>query len=265
MRVKDEMDDKVKKENRIVLGLDVSTSTIGIAVVLIDDENEYGKIIELTHVAPKVKKIKGIESLFIKKRIFQNEFLTKWKDCGITDVVIEEPLVRSNNVITCAQLIRFNSMIADAVYETLGIVPKFISSYHARLFAFPELYTVRKYKKTGEIYEIKKILNDLKNNHLSLFGGYQWDIDKKQVLQSKVATLFPEIQWLYNKKMELKQENYDSVDAYVCVIGMVNMEKYSNENNDIEMKVIGVSNDGNNNIEFDVEYWGKKEHRMIQL
>lgn len=258
------MSEEVK--NRIILGLDVSTSTIGVAVVL-DDGSEHGKIIELTHVAPKVKNVTGIEALFLKKKIFQEEFINKWKDCGITDVVIEEPLLRSNNVSTCAQLLRFNSMIADAIYTSLHIVPKFISSYHARLFAFPELYSVRKFKKNGEQYDAKKIINDLNHNKFALFGSYQWDIDKKQVLQGKVAALFPEIQWLYNKKGELKQENYDSVDAYVCVLGLLNMEKHPSENDDIKMEVesISISDDEENVIRYIVDYWDRKENRVIQL
>lgn len=251
-------------KKRIILGLDVSTSTIGISVVL-DDGSEYGKIIELTHVAPKVsKKIEGIESLFIKKQIFKDEFLSKWKDCGITDVVIEEPLVRSNNVNVCAQLLRFNSMIADAIYTTLGIVPKFISSYHARLFSFPDLYNVRKYKRDGKLYPVDKIVSALKHNNFALFGAYQWDIDKKHILQSKVASIFPEIEWLYNRNGNLKQENYDSVDAYVCVLGLLNMEKHPSEKNDIIMKSDNiVVND--KSIEYDVSFWDKKEHRTIFL
>lgn len=202
--------------------------------------------------------------MFLKKQIFQEEFLNKWKDCGITDVVIEEPLVRSNNVNVCATLIRFNSMIADAVYTTLGIVPKFISSYHARLFAFPELYNVRKYKRNGEVYEKTKIIQSLKKNQYALFGSYQWDLDKKQILQHKVAELFPEIQWLYNKKNQLKQENYDSVDAYVCVLGLLNMEKYNNSHETIDMKTSNITaND--TSIEYDVTYWDKTEHRIIYI
>lgn len=251
----------MQDKKRIILGLDVSTSTIGISVVL-DDNSEHGKIIELTHVAPKVKGVKGIEALFLKKQIFQDEFLNNWKNCGITDVVIEEPLMRSNNINTCATLIRFNSMIADAVYFTLGIVPKFISSYHARLFAFPELYSVRKYKRNGEIYDKEKIIQSIQKNQFALFGAYQWDLDKKQILQHKVADLFPEIQWLYNKKNELKQENYDSVDAYVCVLGMLNMEKHGNDNENIEMKTSNIIHK-DNCISYNVSYWGKTEHRNI--
>ena len=251
-------------KKRIILGLDVSTSTIGISVVL-DDGSEHGKIIELTHVAPKIPKgIEGIEALFIKKQIFQEEFLTKWKDCGITDVVIEEPLMRSNNANVCATLMRYNSMIADAVYFTLGIVPTFISSYHARLFAFPELYNVRKYKRNGEPYDIKKIESALNHNKFALFGSFQWDVDKKQILQGKVATLFPEIQWLYDKKNKLKQENYDSVDAYVCVLGLLNMERFPHEKNDIAVKTSNIKATSTS-ITFDVSYWNRTETRTINL
>ena len=253
----------MKSDKRIILGLDVSTSTIGISVVL-DDGSEYGKIIELTHVAPKVKKKEGIEALFIKKQIFQDEFLNKWKDCGITDVIIEEPLMRSNNVVTCATLIRFNSMIADAVYTTLGVVPQFISSYHARLFAFPELYNVRKFKRDGSLYDSKKIISSLSKNQLALFGAYPWDIDKKQILQQKVADMFPEIQWLYNKKNELKQENYDSVDAYVCVLGMLNMERHPSDKADIKIKIHDIE-ETEKNITYLIDYWDKTEKRVIFL
>ena len=38
-------------------------------IIIIDDGSDYGKIIELTHISPKVSsKIKGIEQLFLKKK-----------------------------------------------------------------------------------------------------------------------------------------------------------------------------------------------------
>ena len=62
-------------ENEIILGLDVSTTTIGICLML-NDGSEHGKIIELTHVSPKVSsKIDKTEALFLKAEIFKNEFL----------------------------------------------------------------------------------------------------------------------------------------------------------------------------------------------
>jgi hypothetical protein len=48
-------------------------------------------------------------------------------------VVIEEPLLQSNNVNTVATLLRFNGMISKSVFDTLGVVPDFISSYDARI------------------------------------------------------------------------------------------------------------------------------------
>ena len=95
----------IKKKNnmkdgkQVLMGLDVSTACIGISII-IDDGSQYGKIVELTHINPKVSsKIKGIEQLFLKKKIFQ-EFLIKYKDFGIDEVIIEEPLMRSNNIFT---------------------------------------------------------------------------------------------------------------------------------------------------------------------
>ena len=58
-----------KEGKEIYLGLDVSTACIGISII-VDDGSDYGKIIELTHISPKVSsKIKGIEQLFLKKKI----------------------------------------------------------------------------------------------------------------------------------------------------------------------------------------------------
>ena len=67
----------------------------------------------------------------LRKFGFNEGFLkniSEYTDKKITDVVIEEPLLSSNNINTVATLLRFNGMIADAVYNTLGLVPIFISS-----------------------------------------------------------------------------------------------------------------------------------------
>jgi hypothetical protein len=210
----------------IILGLDVSTTTIGCCIFL-NDESEYGKIIKLTHVVPKVSnKIKGIESLFLKKQIFNDEFLINWKDFGITRVIIEEPLLSSNNINTVATLLRFNGMISDCVYHTLGIVPEYISSYDARKFSFPELMAVRKFNKKGEMYDEKKITKAIKNSELVLFGDYPWDIDKKLVMWNKVSEIFKDIEWIYDKKGELKKENFDANDALITCLAVRNKELY---------------------------------------
>ena len=241
-----------KEGRKILLGLDVSTQCIGVTILL-DDGSDYGKIIELTHISPKTpSKIKGIEQLFLKKQIFE-KFIEKFKDIGIDEAVIEEPLLRSNNINTCGTLLRFNGMISDCIYNVLGIVPEYISSYDARKYSFPELMAIRKYGKDGKQYDYKKIINEIKNNKFVLFGSYCWEVDKKTVINGKVSELFPEIEWVYDKKGELKKENFDASDSYVACLGYLNYKKYG----EISFKTTNVSitsNDNESKVDYDVEY-----------
>ena len=197
----------------MILGLDVSTKTIGIA--LFEDNGEKGDLKVLTQVTPKVKPQpeSKMEELFLKANIFEEEFLNKYADVGITRVIIEEPLLRSNNVNTVATLLRFNGMVSRSVYSVLGIVPDYISSYDSRAFAYPELMQIRTHNKKGEPYKEA----EMKRKEPVLFGGYKWDVDKKMIAWEKVSDLEPQITWLYTNKGTLKKENFDMTDAYTCV------------------------------------------------
>jgi hypothetical protein len=207
--------EKEYKNKNYLLSLDVSTSCIGIA--LFEDMGDKGKLKLLHHVSPKVKPKpeNKMEELFKKVDIFQTEFLNKYADFGITRVVIEEPLLQSNNVYTIATLLRFNGMISKAVFDTIGIIPDFISSYDARKYAFPELMAVRKFKKDGTALSEKQILK----NEPVLFGGYPFDLDKKYVLWEKVAELEPQVVWFYDKNNKIKKETFDTSDAYAAARG----------------------------------------------
>lgn len=193
------------KESPKVLGLDVSTRTIGWA--LFDIGNQ--ELLELTHISPtpKPKEENKIKELLLKSEIFKSK-LIDYKDLGITKVIIEEPLMNSNNVYTIQTLLRFNTLITKQIYDVLGIVPDYISTYNSRKFAFPEL--VRE--------------ND-KGKHV-LFGGLSKDIDKKQIIWDLVAKREPQIVWSYTKNNTLKKENFDQSDAYCCVLGFMNQEGF---------------------------------------
>lgn len=195
--------EKFKKKPKI-LGLDISTKTIGWALF---DINE-SKLLELTHFSPKIKPQPEdkIEELIKKADAFKKH-IENYKDIGITRIIIEEPLLNSNNVYTVGTLLRYNTMILKCCYDTLGIVPTFISTYNARKFAFPDL--------VGK--------NDKGKN--VLFGGYPKDIDKKHVIWEHVNAVCPEVKWLFGKNGNLKKENYDMSDAATAVIGYVNMIK----------------------------------------
>jgi RNase H-fold protein (predicted Holliday junction resolvase) len=198
------MSKNIKKDSPKVLGLDVSTRTIGVA--LFDVQTK--ELLELTHISPvpKPKVENKIEELLLKAQIFREKLLS-YKGMGIQYVVIEEPLLNSNNVYTVSTLMRFNTLICKEVYDVLGVVPEFISTYNSRKFAFPHLVQP----------------ND-KDKYV-LFGGMPKDIDKKVVIWELVAKREPQINWLYTKNNTLKKENFDQTDAYCAALGFMKMKE----------------------------------------
>jgi hypothetical protein len=223
---------KENKYPRIIMGLDVSTVCIGVSIIADFGNCETPEIMKITHISPKVSsKIKGIEALLLRKNIFENDFLTTLKDFGITDVVIEEPLLSSNNVNTVATLLRFNGMISETIYRIIGVVPSFISSYDARMYSFPELVAIRKYNKKGEEYPLKHVNDAIKKDNIVLFGAYPFDVDKKTVMMNMVNELYKDngISWVLDKNGELKKENYDACDSLICALAYININHYGIE------------------------------------
>ena len=204
------MENERKGTGRI-MGLDVSTKTIGISLFEAD-----GKLLELTHITPKIKPRpeSKLEELFKKVDAFER-LLTRYIELDIERVVIEEPLLNSNNVYTVGTLLRFNGMISKVVSEVLNVIPEFISSYDARAYAFPELLQIRTHDKKGNPYTEKQI----KAKKPVLFGGHPWEVDKKMVIWEKVAELEPKIVWEYDKNGKLKKENFDMTDSFTCSRG----------------------------------------------
>jgi len=202
------MDLKFKNKSKI-LGLDISTKTIGWALFDLAGK----KLLELTHFSPKIKPQPEdkLEELLKKADAFKKH-LEAYKNLGIVKVIIEEPLLNSNNVYTIGTLLRYNTMICKSVYDVLGIVPAFISTYNARKFAFPDL------------------VGDNGKGKIVLFGGYPKDIDKKHVIWEHVNAVCTEVKWLYGKIGNLKKENYDMADAATAVIGYINMLKENDKN-----------------------------------
>lgn len=197
------MSKEVKKE--LVLGLDVSTKCIGISLF-----NTKGGLLELTHISPKVKPlpVTKTEELMKKADIF-GVFIDKYVGMNIKHIIIEEPLLRSNNVNTIGTLLRFNGMITKICYDKLDVVPEYISTYEARKNAFPELMQL-----------------NAKGNNTVLFGGYDKDVDKKQVIWDKVNGRESNITWLKDKNGELKKENFDMSDSYCCALAYLRIKSF---------------------------------------
>ena len=134
-----------KIENRPkILGLDVSTKTIGWA--LFDIESK--ELLELTHISPisKPKEENKMKELFNKSEIFKTK-LEKYDELNITKVIIEEPLLNSNNIYTIQTLMRYNTLISKEVYDIIGVVPEYISTYNSR-----KNYTLNHFIERVKIY-----------------------------------------------------------------------------------------------------------------
>lgn len=252
---------------RLILGLDVSTACIGVSIVR-DDGVNRPEILYLSHKTPTIpRKIKGIEALFLKKQIFEDEFIKDIKDkFKITDVVIEEPLLSSNNINTVATLLRFNGMVSESIYRNLEIVPSFISSYDARTYSFPELVAIRKYNKKGEEYSLSHIKKAIKDNKIVLFGSYPFDIDKKTVMMNMVNELYSDtkIDWIFDKKGELKKENFDACDSLVCVLAYININRYGIAEPEIIEQDI-IDGDDSITINYSTKIWGRIFNKKIVL
>jgi hypothetical protein len=198
------MQQKDLKNSPKVLGLDISTKTIGWSLFDIKSQ----ELLELTHFSPVIKpKVDDkIQELLLKVVAFE-EKLQGYKNLGITSVVIEEPLLNSNNIWTVGTLLRYNSMITKSIYDILGIVPSFISTYNSRKYAWPDL-----------------VQQNDKGKYV-LFGGLPKETDKKELIWKKVSDKEPQITWLYTKNNTLKKECYDMADSYTCVLGYMKEQK----------------------------------------
>lgn len=212
---------------KIILGMDISTTCCGVSIIKYCAETNVREIMYIGSIKFKPQKdLTTEDALFVKSKQFTEDFINKYKDCGITDIVIESPLPSSNNIMTVFVLARFNGMLSQSIYDATGIKPHYISSYDARKYGFPSLMAVRRYDKSDNPYPIEKFRKSLKKNELTLFGGYPYSTDKKHVLWQLIDDQYDGIEWQYNRKGELKKENFDASDSLVATLGWINYLNY---------------------------------------
>lgn len=167
----------------MILGLDISTSVVGIS--LFGNAPEY-KLQELSYI-----KFKKGTDLFIKLDEFIEFFESKFSDITFTGFHIEEPLKKFkgkfSNADTIQKLTQMNSMISGYLYQKFKITPKYFNVQNARSIVFPTL----------------KIPQSHPN--------------KKYLVWESVMKAEPAINWEYSKKTHaLMDENLDMCDAYVA-------------------------------------------------
>ena len=269
MAKKKQVEEIVEQEPRVILGLDVSTTTIGISLVVIDDNGDI-RPVEVTHLRLNTPaKIKGAKALFMKNDMFTDK-LREYADKYVIDsVVIEEPLISSNNSNTVSTLLKFNGIVSWSVYHILGVVPEYISSYDARKYGMPQLMAVRKYDKKGNEYPYKKVKSAIIKDELVLFGEYSFDVAKKFIIWNYISERFPNIEWIEDKKGDLKKENFDASDSLICILGYLNRRKYGEQEPKIvccdEKDVVYDGKEKFKVFDYGVDFCGEVFNKKIQL
>jgi hypothetical protein len=77
-----------------------------------------------------------------------------------------------------------------------------------------------------------------------------------------VCEKYPDINWVYDTKGELKKENYDACDSLVCALAYVNQKRYG----ELQYQITGwdVSPD-EKEINYTLRVWNKEYQKKICL
>jgi len=166
-----------------VLGLDISTTTVGYCIM---DSNF--NLHELSYI--KLDKIDGL----INKAIALQTVLQSYTDI-VTDVSIEEPLVRFKEGYSSAQVLsmlsQFNGMCNILTHFVYNVTPVLYNVSNARKLAFPNM-------------------------------KFPTGCHRKEVVRTRVAQEYTNIDWPFKHKAKnpdgtpkLKDECWDMADALV--------------------------------------------------
>ena len=75
-----------------------------------------------------------------------------------------------------------------------------------------------------------------------------------------------EIEWVYNKKGELKKENFDACDSLICALAYVNINHYGLDEVKIEnVKYVTAAESNEIKIEYTTKIWDKLFNKTIIL
>jgi hypothetical protein len=183
----------------MTLGLDISTSVIGVSLF-----NNEDKICSLEYI-----KFKQKSTIFEKLDDFTN-YIDKLDDAlflkeNLKHISIEEPLKKFkgkfSNSDTIQKLTFMNAMVSGYIYQKFKIEPRYYNVSTARKIALPTL-TIP-----------------------------QSAPNKKYLVWEKVVEKEPQINWKYSKRThQLMQENFDMSDAYVVGLCDIIVRKNSYDN-----------------------------------
>jgi Holliday junction resolvasome RuvABC endonuclease subunit len=177
-----------------IIGLDVSSSTVGAAIIDPENNNEIKALFYVS-----LKKEKG---LINKIKVLKRE-LDKYSDM-VGQVAIEEPLVMFKEGFSRAQILsmlsQFNGMAQFLTFLLYNVTPMMYNVNSARKLAFPTL----KFPKGSK---------------------------RKELVQQAVAEAYPDVEWPLKRTGRLKDECFDMSDAMVIALAhSATMRKVMDEN-----------------------------------
>jgi hypothetical protein len=188
----------MKESNKInvYLAFDISTTCIGISLF-----NEIGNLLEINHLVLKTDSDVESDFRYLVKSNFFKDYIQKYKDYNVIDIFIEDPLLGSNNIFTAALLLKFNGICTYILHDEFKVLPKHITVHEVRKTMCPEFVKID--KKGKETLSFPK------------------ELDKKQYIQQKISKIFPDIEWVVDKKGKFSKYNYDISDSIAVGLAML--------------------------------------------
>lgn len=184
----------------MVLGLDVSTSNIGISLFSME-----GELVKLTHISLDDDKAPtSLQRYLYKANLFEAFVQNNYEMYDIKKIVIEEPLGGSVTPSIAVILSLFNEEIqhkCKLVFPNTEVV--LLSVDNSRRYGLPELLGGKKQTLFGNI---PKEINGVKINEY-----------RKLLVMHLIGQKYPEIVWLLNNNYNLDKRNFDRADS-VCVV-----------------------------------------------
>jgi hypothetical protein len=193
-------------QQKYILSLDVSTSTLGIS--LFEDMGSYGKLVILTHFEPKLNPEPDtqLERLKEKADLCVEKLFLDFGDYNIVRIVVEQPLLNSVTQKIAKLLEIFNEYLTTKLSKKMNLPIDFISVDDARRYALPELMG-----KNG------KMMSDFPKK-ISNLGKNEWS---KFLIMYLVSQRYRGIKWLLNNALKVNKKNFDRADSVVACLGFM--------------------------------------------
>jgi hypothetical protein len=225
----------------MILGLDISTSCIGIAIYDLG-----GNMYSIDHLEIKTDTEKDVDIRYLYKGLmFEEKMIDIFnKNTNIKYIYVESPLKMAKNQDTVIKLSQMNAVCCFIIKKVFDITPTLIGVDEARWYFLPELRLKNKhivdneelleYVQKKSIKVPKKYNNNDKIHQFLLESGYvdlppakttifrktisKKELDIKQLVLDRVMEKNPIIQEhiVYDKNGNPKKHYYDMADA--CVV-----------------------------------------------